>query len=332
MKILILGGTVFLGRHFVEAALQQGHEVTIFTRGIHNADLYPEVEKLVGNRDGNLQVLTGRRFDAAIDTSGFVPRIVRDSARQLANAVDHYTFISSISVYGDFSQHGLDENAAVGKLEDETTEDVSAAYGELKALCEQAAEKEMPGRVLNVRPGLIVGPYDKTDRFTYWPTRVANGGHVLAPGNPHRQIQVIDARDLAEWTLRMVEAKQTGVYNATGPDYRLTMGDLLKTCQEVSNSDAVLHWVTDDFLTAHEVGEWAEMPLWLREDNLVGMLSTNVHKAISSGLTFRPLQKTVRDTLVWDQQRDATMERKAGLQTEKEARVLAAWMAAQANA
>ncbi len=209
MKLLVLGGTVFLGRHLVEAATARGHSVTLFNRGQHNPELYPEVEKLRGDRDSDLSALQGRRWDAVIDTCGYLPRAVRASAELLADAVDHYTFISSISVYADFHTPAMDESAPVGTLADETVEEVTGeTYGPLKALCEQAAERALPGRVLNIRPGLIVGPHDPTDRFTYWPVRVARGGEVLAPGRPHVPVQVIDGRDLAEWTVRMVEARQ----------------------------------------------------------------------------------------------------------------------------
>ncbi|MFZ0544031.1 MAG: NAD-dependent epimerase/dehydratase family protein, partial [Candidatus Promineifilaceae bacterium] len=241
MKLLILGGTVFLGRHIVDVALQRGHEVTLFNRGQHNADLYPDVEKLRGNRDGDLAALKGRTWDAVVDTCGYFPRIVRDSAELLADAVEHYTFISSISVYADNVRPGIDENYPVAQLEDESVEEVTGGtYGGLKALCEQAAESAMPGRVLNVRSGLIVGPNDPTDRFTYWVCRVAQGGEVLAPVEPEVAVQVIDVRDQAQWILDMAEARQAGVYNVTGPDYTLTFGELFRTTQQVSSSDAAL--------------------------------------------------------------------------------------------
>src|SRR5262245_38592594 len=193
MKLLILGGTVFLGRYLVETALAHGHEVTLFNRGQHNPDLYPDVEKLHGDRDGGLDILRGRRWDAVIDTCGYVPRVVRASAELLAGAVDHYTFISSISAYPSFKAIGNDERPPVGTLADPTVEEVTGeSYGPLKALCEQAVEQALPGRTLNIRPGLIVGPYDPSDRFTYWPHRVAQGGEVLAPGRPERHVQVVD--------------------------------------------------------------------------------------------------------------------------------------------
>ena len=249
MKLLILGGTVFLGRHLVESALERGHTVTLFNRGQHNADLFPSVEKLRGNRDGELDVLRGRSWDAVIDTCGYFPRIVRASAEMLAHAVDHYTFISTVSVYAEVKQPSIDENAPVARIEDESVEKITEeSYGALKALCEQAVERALPGRALVIRPGLIVGPHDPTDRFTYWPHRVARGGEVLAPGKATSRVQFIDVRDLAEWTMSMVEAKQTGVYNATGPAHALTMEQTLSECRKVSQSDARLTWVEEKFL------------------------------------------------------------------------------------
>ena len=254
MKLLILGGTIFLGRYLVEAALARGHQITLFNRGQHSPELYPAVEKLRGDRDGGLDVLRGRRWDAVVDTSGYLPRLVRASAELLADAVDHYTFISSISVYPHFRSVGLDESAPVGTLDDPTIEEITGeSYGPLKALSEQAVEQALPGRTLVIRPGLIVGPHDYSDRFTYWVRRVAQGGELLAPVHPGWHTQIIDVRDLAEWTLRMVERQQAGVYNATGPDYDLTFGQLLDTCRTVSGSDARFTWVSEEFLAENEV-------------------------------------------------------------------------------
>jgi 2'-hydroxyisoflavone reductase len=329
MNILILGGTVFLGRHLVEAAIARGHRVTLFNRGQHNPELYPDVEKLRGDRDGDLSVLQGRRWDAAIDTCGYIPRHVRASAGLLAGAVDHYTFISSISVYADFRAPGVDESDPVGTLEDTTVEEITGeTYGPLKALCEQAAEQAMPGRVLQVRPGLIVGPHDPTDRFTYWPTRVARGGEVLAPGQPHAPVQFIDARDLAKWTVRMVEARQTGTYNATGPDYELELGRLLEECKAVSGSDARLVWADESFLLGAGVGPWIELPLWIAGRPAMAHLQrVSIRRATDAGLTFRPLAETIRDTLEWDATRPAEEERGAGLKPEREVELLRAWRA-----
>lgn len=328
MRILILGGTVFLGYHLVQSATKAGHEVTIFSRGKSNPDLFPEVEKLIGDRDGNLASLEGRRWDAVIDTSGYVPRIVRDSVKLLRSATDHYTFISSISVYRDFLNSGADENSEVGKLEDPSTEEISKAYGELKALCEQEVMEGMPGRALIIRPGLIVGPQDPTDRFTYWPARLHKGGSVLAPGNPDAPVQLIDVRDLADWTIRMVERQRIGIYNATGPDYPLTMQAMLAECKAVPASNGELTWLSDEFLLDHEAGPWIELPLWIPgqgdTEKVAHMLAVNINKALADGLTFRPLSETIQDTLNWDFLRTHS-SRKAGMAMDKEARLLELW-------
>jgi 2'-hydroxyisoflavone reductase len=332
MNLLILGGTVFLGRHLVDAALAAGHQVTLFNRGRHGAEIFPQVEKLRGDRDGGLDALAGRRWDAVIDTCGYVPRLVRASAELLASSVAHYTFISSISVYRDTDGAPVDEGSPVGVLADESVEEITGeTYGPLKALCEQAAEAAMPGRVLNVRPGLIVGPHDPSDRFTYWVWRVAQGGAVLAPGRPQRPVELNDARDLAGWILRMVEAQRTGVYNATGPAYPLTMGDMLETCRQAIGSNARFTWVDEAFLLAHGVAPWSELPLWLPEsDN--GVMAADCRRAIAAGLNFRPLAETVRDTLAWLRANWAPLagdlsaiELRAGMARAREAELLAAW-------
>lgn len=327
MRLLMLGGTVFLGRHIVENALGRGHTVTLFNRGQHNPDLFPAVEKLRGERDGGLGVLKGRTWDAVVDTCGYVPRLVRASAEALADCVEHYTFISSLSVYGDTSKPGLDENGPVGKVEDESVEQITGeTYGPLKALCEQAAEKTMPGRVLHVRAGLIVGPYDPTDRFTYWPARVARGGEVLAPGQPESPVQFVDVRDLSEWIVKMAEARQAGVFNATGPDYVLPMRQLLETCQSVSGAPSNLIWADEKFIGAQGIQPWSEMPLWIPEsdESAAGFSAFNCDKAMAAGLAFRPLTDTVRDTLAWANTRPADHPWRAGLTPEREAETLKA--------
>lgn len=329
MKILIIGGTVFLGRALVEAALARGHTITLFNRGQHNPELFPDAEKLRGDRARDLSALRGRRWDAAIDTCGYVPRVVRASAELLADAVEHYTFISSISVYARLERPGTDERAPVGTLTDPGVEEVTGeTYGPLKALCEQAAEAAMPGRVLTVRPGLIVGPHDPTDRFTYWPVRVARGGEVLAPADPATHVQVIDVRDLAEWSLRMVEAGKIGTYNATGPDYTLTMGELLEISRQVSGSDARFTWAGAQFLLDEGVRPWSEIPLWIpaeADPDAAGFSDVSCARAIAEGLVFRPLGETVRDTLAWHAARPADHAWRAGLDPEREAGLLRKW-------
>lgn len=343
MRLLILGGTKFLGRYVVEAALARGHGVTLFNRGQLNPELFPEVEKLRGDRDGGLDALRGRRWDVVVDSSGYSPRVVRDSARLLADAAGHYVFISSQSVYRDTSVPDLDEEYPVGNITDERLREAEALkqselttapffweiYGPLKALCERAAEEEMPGRVLHVRAGLIVGPHDYSDRFTYWPRRVAEGGDVLAPGDPERQVQFIDVRDLAAWVLDMAGARRAGTFNVTGPDYRLTMGRVLEGCRGTTGSDARFIWVDEKFLLDARVGPWVEVPLWMPESNETNrhFMGICVAKAVAAGLKFRPLSETVRDTLEWDLTRPAAAPRRAGLAREKERAVLDAWRA-----
>jgi 2'-hydroxyisoflavone reductase len=334
MRLLVLGGTVFLGRHIVEAALARGYSVTLFNRGQHNADLYPQTEKLRGDRDGDLSALAGRRWDAVIDTCGYVPRIVRASAEMLADSVGSYVFISSLSVYRDFRKPNADESEPLGTLEDESVEEVNGdTYGPLKALCEQAAERAMPGRALNVRAGLIVGPFDPTDRFTYWVHRIAMGGDVLAPGEPDTPVQFIDARDLAEWSLNMIESGKAGTYNATGPEYPLTMGTFLQTCLSVCGSDASLNWVAEPFLLEQGAQPWIELPLWVpyeTTDEYRGFSTTDCRRAIADGLRFRPMEETVRDTFAWHLSRPSDHVLRAGLKPERERELLNAWRARQA--
>jgi 2'-hydroxyisoflavone reductase len=336
LKLLIIGGTVFLGRALVEAALARGYEVTLFNRGKSNPDLFPNVEKLHGDRFTDLSALKGHRWDTVIDTCGFTPRAVQASTELLADAVEHYTFVSSLSAYSDFSKPGLDENGPLNVLpEGASPENVTdETYGALKVLCEQAAEKAMPGRVLSIRAGLIVGPHDNIGRFPYWVRRVAKGGEVLAPGRSERPIQIIDVRDLAEWNLRMAEARQAGIYNATGPDYTLTMGGCLDSCKSVSGSDATFTWVSQDFLAEHEVGPFNEMPLWMPESGpeYAGFMFINCAKAIAAGLSFRLLDVTVRDTLAWirndtgtDKLGDRMFTINAGMASAREAELLKAW-------
>jgi 2'-hydroxyisoflavone reductase len=328
MKLLIIGGTRFLGRALVEAGLAAGHELTLFNRGQSNPGLFPNVEELHGDRDGGLAVWAGRQWDAVIDTCGYVPRIVRASAEFLKDAVGHYTFVSSISVYADFSAVGMDESAPMGTIEDETVEQITGeTYGPLKALCEQAVSDVMGAdRALHVRAGLIVGPYDLSDRFTYWPYRVAKGGDVLVPGNPEAPVQIVDVRDLAAWIIRGAEAGLSGAYNATGPDRPLTMLEVVETCKEVSDSDANFVWVSDAFLQENKVGAYVEMPLWVPvEPDSAGFDTVNCQKAFGDGLTFRPLAETVRDTLAWLGTRPSDYQWRGGLKPEREVELLQKW-------
>jgi len=326
MRVLIIGGTRFLGRHLVQSALAHRHKVTLFNRGLTNPDLFPQVETIQGDREKDLAELLGREWDAVIDTCGYVPRIVHLSAQSLEGNVSRYDFISCLSVYASFSKVGIDESDPVGQMEDETVEEITGeTYGPLKVLCEKVVQDTFGGEgALIVRPGLIVGPYDSTDRFTYWPVRVSRGGDVLAPEKPDAPVQIIDVRDLSDFIIKLIEEKASGVYNATGPDYELTLGAMLETCKQVSKSDANFKWATLEFLARHEVAPWSDMPVWIPnigED--AGFSHVDVSKAIKAGLTFRPLEDTVRDTLEWAETRPSDREWRAGLSTEKEAKVLA---------
>lgn len=325
MRILILGGTIFLGQALAEQALARGHELTLFTRGQRNPDLFPAAERLRGDRDSDLSALEGREWDAVIDTSGYVPRHVRASAELLAPRVAHYTFISTISVYANYEQVGIDEDYPLGELPDPTVEQVTGeTYGPLKVLCERAAEAAMPGRVLTIRPGLIVGPHDPTDRFTYWPWRVAKGGPFLAPEGPGYLVQYIDVRDLAAWTLDMVEAGRTGVYNATGPATPQPLGELLAACAAAAGVEAEPVWASAAFLQEGGVRPWSELPLWVPDTpDHAGFSQVSVAKALAAGLTFRPTVETCADTLAWARTRPADHQWRAGLAPEKEAALLA---------
>jgi 2'-hydroxyisoflavone reductase len=299
MKLLVLGGTKFLGRHAVDAALAGGHEVTIFTRGQTNPGLFPEVEHLVGDRDGNLESLAGRSWDGVVDTSGYVPRVVRQSAELLHGAVERYVFVSSISVYDDFSEP-VDESSPVAQLEDPATEEIMEAYGALKAACENVVEEVFGDRSARVRAGLIVGPYDPTDRFTYWPRRIALGGDVLGPGSPDARVQFVDARDLARWLVTLALRGPGGTFNATGPAEPLTFATLLDRARDAIGSDANVVWVDDQRVLDAEVQPWTELPLWLPGDEYAGMARADISRALAAGLTFRPVEETVVDTLAWD--------------------------------
>lgn len=322
MDLLIIGGTKFLGRHFVDAAQARGDRITLFNRGQTNPDLYPNVEKLRGDRENDLSALEGRSFDAVVDTCGYVPRIVEASARALRENVGRYVFISSISVFADFTEPGLTEDSPLAEPSHPDSEDVATDYGALKAICEGRISDLFGDRALHVRPGLIVGPHDPTNRFTYWVTRVARGGAVLAPGPSERPVQVIDARDVAEWTLRAIEQELSGPYNVTGPEQPIAFGRFLDVCRAVAGSDAEFVWVDDAFLERLEVEEWTEMPLWAASTgDFARLMEVDVSRAIGAGLTFRPITETVRDTLEWAQALE-NPPGDAGLEAEKEADLL----------
>ncbi len=338
MKLLILGGTRFVGRHLVTAALTRHHDVTLFNRGRHSTS--SDVKTIQGDRNIDLDILAGRRWDAVIDTSGYLPRTVKASAEVLADS-GLYVFVSSLSVYADFGVAGIDETAAPATLSSEQLAEANAIdasgqtsavtygkmYGGLKALCELEIRNAFPNAHLIARPGLIVGPHDYTDRFTYWVERVAAGGEVLAPGRPEQFVQFIDARDLAEWLVQMIERRQSGVYNANGQPGSVTMASFLDECKSTTKSDASFTWVSEEFLLGEKVAAWSELPLWLPEEaapHMRGFMFVNSDKAIAAGLKFRALRETIADTLAW-RETVADQSLKAGLDRDKEQTLLRRW-------
>jgi 2'-hydroxyisoflavone reductase len=334
-SILILGGTAFLGPHIVERALARGHSVTLFNRGKTRPELFPNVEKLRGDRDGQLDALKDRKWDVCVDTSGYVPRIVKLSAELLAPNIKQYIFISSVSVYADGAPVGADENAKLETIADPTSEDIKGNnfknYGALKALSEKAAEAAMPGRVANIRPGLIVGPGDPTGRFTHWPTRLAEGGEVLCPGDGTTPVQWVDSRDLGNWIVHLIEQNTTGTMNALGPERRVTMKEVIDACNAAGGNKGTPVWVDAKFLEKNEVGPWSEMPMWIpNEGDYVGFGTTSNARAVKAGLTFRPLLDTAKDTLAWLETLPPELKQKfrsSGIKREKEDKILAAWKA-----
>lgn len=328
MNILIIGGSRFLGRHLADSALTRGNQVTLFNRGKTDPNLFPQLEAIIGDREYDIVKLTqaGRVWDAVIDTCGYIPRIVHESAIGLERSVGRYVFISSISVYPHSSLHkiGIDESDPVDKLKNESIEEITGeTYGPLKALCEKTVLDLYGERGLVVRPGLIVGPNDPTDRFTYWPVRIAKGGDVLAPEKPEVAVQIIDVRDLSEFIIKLIESNASGIYNVTGPDYELTFGTLLETCKRVSGSNANIRWAPVEFLNQNKVEAWSDMPVWVpdNEEN-AGFSRVNVSKAILAGVEFRPLTDTVRDTIAWAGTRPPEHEWRAGLKPEREQELL----------
>ena len=338
LKILMLGGTGFLGPHTVSYALERGHEVTLFNRGRTNADMFPGLEKLVGNRDPNvdagLSALQDGRWDAVIDTSGYVPRMVDASAQLLADKAEQYLFVSTICQYDNWLEgpdHGTEDRPR-GRIDDPTSEDVQAFYCELKGYCEEAVETRLPGRVTQIRPGLIVGPRDGTDRFTYWPTRAMRGGEMLAPGKPTDLTQYIDVRDLAAFMVHCLEQNLTESYNLVRPP--MPFGELLDACADVADNDVSMTWVPAEFLAEQDVQSWRELQVWVDSDGpRSGSLTWSPNRALAAGLTIRPVTETVRDTLAWFQslpdERRATL--RSGLSAERERAVLDAWRAASAD-
>ena len=318
MRLLVLGGTRFLGRHLVEAALARGHAPTLFTRGRTNPGLFPGVERLTGDRDGGLEPLRGRRWDAVVDTCGYVPRVVRQSVDLLRGAVDACAFVSTASVY-PLSSVDRSEGGPLERLEDPSSEDVTAHYGGLKALCEEVVRAGFGDRALVVRSGLIVGPHDPTGRFTYWALRLARGGEVLGPGEPGRPVQFIDARDQVAWILGMLEAGGGGTFNVTGPAGVLTFGELLGRCP------GPVTWAADEFLVEQGVRPYSELPLWVPAS--AGTLHMPIERALAAGLRHRDVDDTLRDTRAWAESVDGGSEPAPTLSPEREAELLDLWRA-----
>ena len=334
LSILVLGGTGYIGPHMVSEFLRRGHSVSLFNRGRTNDDLFPDLETLIGDRDGGLDVLKGRKWDAVVDNSGYVPRLVEDSARLLAPAVSHYVYISTISVYASFAVPN-DENSPLGTMPDETVEEITGeTYGPMKALCEKRARAEIgDDRLTILRPTYICGPGDRTDRFTYWPVRTMRGGDMLWPGSPVDPVQIIDVRDLANFTVDCVEKNITGIYNTVTPKGSYSIGDLMNDSLAVTAADMTPVWVDGAFLEDVDPPDGQSIPIWsspLGDAKSVAMIDGT--RARAKGLQNRPPRETCRDIVSWwktlPPERQAAM--RAGLRPETENDILTAWLASRA--
>ncbi len=321
MKILVIGGTRFLGRHIITLARAMRHELTLFNRNQTNPGLFRRIaETIQGNRETDLDKLDGT-WDVVIDTCGYLPRIVRKSAEALKSKVGRYVFISSVSVYADFSKPGIDESYPVGKLAENTEEITGETYGPLKALCEQTVQEVYGPDATIIRPGLIVGPHDPTDRFTYWPVRIARGGDVLVPDRPGAMTQIIDARDVAYFINHLINVNVSGVFNVTGNP--VTLNTIFETCKRISHSDAHFKWAPVEFLEKHHVEPWSDMPAWVPEaGENAGISQVSIKQALQAGLTFTPLSKTIQDIYEWETERLPGSPLKAGLNPEREKELL----------
>lgn len=338
MKILIIGGTKFVGRHLIRAAVDNGHDVTIFHRGRNAPSDLPKVNEILGDRNHDLDKLSNTNWDAVIDTCGYLPQQVVDSCEALKNSTGLYVYISSISAYAGFSEPDFDETAPLASLSPkqeaalrkfDLTADINAyglgeMYGGLKALCEEAVTRVFPQNSLIIRPGLIVGEYDWTDRFTYWVMRVAEGGDIFAPGSADSHAQFIDAVDIAEWMIRLVENSETGTFNAAGKPYSVKFGAMLSEMKSALGSDARFVWGDDDFMSRHDVAPWTDMPVYLPDtDETKGFSTANVDRAIEKGLTFTDLKDTVLTVHEWRRKMPEAI--KAGISRERERALLKAF-------
>lgn len=310
MKLLVLGGTHFVGLHFVREALARGHQVTLFNRGRSNRSALPEAERITGDRDGAMSELAGRSWDAVFDPSAFYPETIERTCAVLDGRVDHYTFISSAAAYSVPTgvPLPLTETSVLEELDtDERSLHREGQYGALKVACERSLSERFAGTVLTIRPGLVGGPDDLTDRLTYWPRRISIGGEVLAPGPPNRRIQILDVRDLAAWMLTLIEGGASGAYNAAGQ--ALTLEAVLHACNEVSGSDATVSWVDERFLREQGVTPWTELPLWMPAPASLRVSDLSTERATKGGLVPRPIAETLYDTLVWDRARPRPLPR-----------------------
>ncbi len=316
MKILILGGKRFLGIALIEAIQKAGHTAVLFNRGLTNPDLFPDVQNLIGDREGNLTALKRREWDAVIDTSGYLPRTVRETAKLLSGKCQSYTYLSSVSVYKDFNNPDITEDYPLARCDDPQNEDYTGkSYGPLKALCEYEIQQNFKGKVLVIRPGLIVGPNDPTDRFTYWPWRVSLGGDILTPAPPSSNLQFIDVRDLAAFIIQQIERESEGVFNVTGPKKPTTIGAFLVSCREAAVADSNFIWVDESFLLEQGVTPWTDLPLWVStaDPGFSGFYSININKALKAGISLRSISETVRDTLTWLQTHPTLKNLKVGM-------------------
>jgi 2'-hydroxyisoflavone reductase len=322
LKLLVVGGTRFLGRHLVQQALDAGHDVTLLHRGQSGASLFPQAEHRIADRNGDLGALAGGTWDAVIDTCAYVPRQVRAMTAALRGRVGHYQLVSTISVYAQFASAGTDEDAPLAALDDELAEVVDGqTYGGLKALCERALLDAMPEHACILRPGLLVGPHDPTGRFTWWVQRVLRGGAVLCPGASSAPLQFIDARDAAAFMLQQAQAASRGVFNLTGPLAPLTMGAFFEQVRAALNPRATLHWIDEAALLAAGVEPWSELPLWVPADT-AGLHAVDTSRARSAGLQCRAIDETLRDTAAWVASGAAPAVASVGLSPEREAALL----------
>lgn len=323
VKLLVIGGTRFVGRAFVEQAVGRGHDVAVFHRSVSEPEDFPSVEHLHGDRDGQLGLLRGRSWDAVLDTCAYTPGAVREASAVLQDSAGHYTLVSTLSVHPDDMPVGSTERAATHRPPFPQTEMVTEeTYGPLKVACEHEAKAAFGNRCLIIRPGYIVGPHDPSDRFTFYLRRAASGGEMAAPGPPDAPLQVIDVRDLAAFMLGRVEAADSGVFGVAGPGERIVMRDVLETARDVAGAGTTFTWVSEGFLDA--VGDQAQewFPMW--EPGLLGVHTYDAAKAVAAGLRCRPFAQTVADTLAWDQERGQP-DLRTGLSAEMERELLATW-------